>query len=470
MSYGVSSRAAAALTTAAWIDAGLITEKDTQFIVDHKKIVRAQDNVMNELKNKTLKYIGNGNINCILFDSRKDVTKVKVEVEGSSRFFPGSIKEEHYTTCMEPVEWMIQHGVDKTFQALGGDSTNVNTGWEGGVIKFVELKLDKKLNWLICALHTNELPLRHLIVELDGKTLSNNKWSGDLGKLLDTVTDLEINKNFEMVTLAYGYRILTAIRSGVLPENLINLEIGRVSHSRWLTTANRFCRLWVSVHFLTEKNLRNLRLIIEFIVGVYFPCWFQIKVKHSWIDGPRHILFQLKQLKFQKKEVFGIVIKTVKRSAWFAFSECIIQTLLCSNNEEERKFGVQKILEIRGEGDDNTQFGDDSVRSRKTPCINTDADKLTNLIDWKDSLYEPLLTTSLTTHEIRNFFYQPMVVPDRPCHSQSIERCVKQVTEACSKTYSHEKREGYIRAQDVSRSFMSKNNSKFNLAGITNFK
>ncbi|XP_065671449.1 uncharacterized protein LOC136089407 [Hydra vulgaris] len=405
---------------------------------------------MNELKNKTLKYIGNGNINCILFDSRKDVTKVKVEVEGSSRFFPGSIKEEHYTTCMEPgggflfhftpqksseekkhaeivadhlVEWMIQHGVDKTIQALGGDSTNVNTGWEGGVIKFVELKLDKKLNWLICALHTNELPLRHLIVELDGKTLSNNKWSGDLGKLLDTVTDLEINKNFEMVTLgeplivlpdkivkdlssdqAYGYRIVTAIRSKVLPENLINLEIGHVSHSRWLTSANRFCRLWVSVHFLTEKNLRNLRLNIEFIVGVYFPCWFQIKVKHSWIDGPRHILFQLKQLKFQKKEVFGIVIKTVKRSAWFAFSECIIQTLLCSNNEEEGKFGVQKILEIRGEGDDNTQFGDDSVRSRKTPCIFTDADKLTNLIDCKDSLYEPLLTTSLTTHEIRNFF------------------------------------------------------------------
>ena len=183
-------------------------------------------------------------------------------------------------------------------------------------------------------------------------------------------------------------------------------------------------------NFLTEKNHKNLRLIIEFIVGVYFPCWFQIKVKHSWIDGPRHILFQLKQLKCQKTEVFAIVIKTVKRSAWFAFSECIIQTLLCSNNEEERKFGVQKILEIRGEGDDNTQFGDDSVRSRKTPCIITDklTDKLTNLIDWKDSLYEPLLTTSLTTHEIRNYFYQPMVVPDWPCHSQSIERCVKQVS------------------------------------------
>nr|XP_047127618.1 uncharacterized protein LOC124808520 [Hydra vulgaris] len=295
--YGVSSRAAAALTTAAWIDAGLISEKDTQFIVDHQKIARAQAKIMIELKNETLKSIYNRNINCILFDSRKDITKVKLEVEGFSNYFPVSINEEHYTTCMEPggkflfhftpkksteeekhadivtnhlVEWMIQHGVDKSIQALGGDSTNVNTGWEKSVIQFVELKLNKRLNWLICALHTNELPLRHLIVELDGKTLSNNKWSGELGKLLDTVTDLDANKNFEKITLgeplivlpgkilkdlstdqAYGYRIVTAIRSGVLPENLINLEIEPVSHSRWLTTVNRFCRLWVSIHFLT---------------------------------------------------------------------------------------------------------------------------------------------------------------------------------------------------------------------------
>ena len=115
--------------------------------------------------------------------------------------------------------------------------------------------------------------------------------------MLDTVTELNTNRNFETVTLdkpvialpdkilkdlstdqAYGYKIVTAIRTEVLPENLINLEIGLVSHFRWLTTANLFCRLWVSFHFLTEKNFKNLRLIIEFIVGVYYPCWFQIKV------------------------------------------------------------------------------------------------------------------------------------------------------------------------------------------------
>ena len=99
------------------------------------------------------------------------------------------------------------------------------------------------------------------------------------------------------------------------------------------------------------------------------------------MNGPRHVLFQLKQLKYQKEEVIAVVKKTVKRSAWSAFSECIIQTLLCSNNEEERNLGVQKVLEIRGKGDDNTQFGNNSVRCRKIPSINTDADNLMDLIE-----------------------------------------------------------------------------------------
>jgi len=48
--------------------------------------------------------------------------------------------------------------IDKTLQAIGGDSTNVSTGLEGGTIHWVEVKLNRKLNWLVCAMRTNELP------------------------------------------------------------------------------------------------------------------------------------------------------------------------------------------------------------------------------------------------------------------------------------------------------------------------
>ena len=52
-------------------------------------------------------------------------------------------------------------------KAIGGDSTNVNTGCEGGLMHFIELKLGRKLNWIVYALQTNELPLKRLFKLLD---------------------------------------------------------------------------------------------------------------------------------------------------------------------------------------------------------------------------------------------------------------------------------------------------------------
>ena len=118
------------------------------------------------------------------------------------------------------------------------------------------------------------------------------------------------------------------------------LEIGPVNHSRWLTTANRLLRFWVSKHGVKGKNLKNLQYIVEFIIGVYYPCWFNVKVKQSWIEGPRHILFQQDCLGSQRKEVLDIVMPTVRRSA-----------LLCSEDQRERTEEVERILAIRGDGD-----------------------------------------------------------------------------------------------------------------------
>ena len=263
----------------------------------------------------------------------------------------------------------------------------------------------------------------------------------------------------------YSYLIISAIRSGVIPDRLACLEVGPVSHFRWLTTACRFCRIWVSPHGLKGKNLTNLRMIVEFIVGVYFPNWFNIKVKHSWINGPEHFLYLLELLRTQKMKAVEMVMPTVKRSAWYAHSEAILQFMLAREDRELRKKGVEKILEIRGEGDDDSQIGDRSVRSRRTPEINTDARTLYDLIDWS-SASEPPLTGDKTTAKIKTFIEHPMDVPDWPSHTQSIERCVKMVTEAAGHVYSHERREGYIRSQVVSRELMSRNRSKQDVAKL----
>lgn len=300
--------------------------------------------------------------------------------------------------------------------------------------------------------------------------------------MLDKATNLKINFSFKKITTggpianlddktvqdlstdqAYGYRITMAIKTGNVPEDLANLEIGPVNHARWLTTANRLCRIYISKHGLKGKPLKNLELIVEFIVGVYYPCWFSIKINSSWIEGPRHVLYQLAQIRLQKPTVQNIVLPVVQRSSWHAFSENVIQALICSTDKEERKAGVEAILKIR-KNNGNDSCGDISVREHKVPPINKDATFLTDF-DLSDA-FEPPLTCNLTAAQIQIFLSKPMDVPDWPCHGQSIERCVKQVTEAAATVYTFEKRDGRVKAQQAGRFLMPTNESKIDLFGL----
>lgn len=54
------------------------------------------------------------------------------------------------------------------------------------------------MHWFICLLHTNELPLCHLLQHLDGKTTGPKGYRGDIGKLLESCEKLTI-KNFEKI-------------------------------------------------------------------------------------------------------------------------------------------------------------------------------------------------------------------------------------------------------------------------------
>ena len=71
------------------------------------------------------------------------------------------------------------------------------------------------------------------------------------------------------------------------------MVIGPVNHFHWLTTANQFLDLWTREHSLCGLALRNLKLICEFIVGIYYKQWFAIKSYHKLIDGSRHMLKQV---------------------------------------------------------------------------------------------------------------------------------------------------------------------------------
>ena len=221
--------------------------------------------------------------------------------------------EEHITLICEPNSTYLGHLIVKNSSAIGiknslveflhkkeintdclkvigCDGTNVNTGSSGGVIQFLEKELEMPLQWVICLLHTNELPLRHLFAKLDGRTSGPSTFSGIISAQLQSCSQLDIVSfqpieapiiDFNASNLgndqAYLLQITNAVITGVANSSIQNNNPGKISNARWLTTANRILRLYIS----TEVPSESLQILAKFVVKVYSQSWFSIKKSFS---------------------------------------------------------------------------------------------------------------------------------------------------------------------------------------------
>lgn len=76
-----------------------------------------------------------------------------------------------------------------------------------------------------------------------------------------------------------------AVSSGECSVGLANRSPGKVHHARWLTTANRLLRLYVS----TSDPSENLRCLVHYVMNVYARTWFSIRCRPSCAEGPKHL-------------------------------------------------------------------------------------------------------------------------------------------------------------------------------------
>ncbi|GBL88715.1 hypothetical protein AVEN_195687-1 [Araneus ventricosus] len=67
---------------------------------------------------------------------------------------------------------------------LGCDSRVVSTGVINGIIRRLELKLQRPIQWIICLFHFNELPLQYLLEYIHGKTSVTSSYTRDIGRNL----------------------------------------------------------------------------------------------------------------------------------------------------------------------------------------------------------------------------------------------------------------------------------------------
>ena len=174
------------------------------------------------------------------------------------------------------------------------------------------------------------------------------------------------------------YLLRKSIKSGIVSKELTKLKCGPLKHSCWLTTAEALLFMWIKEHGLVGKILRNITLLIGYILDFYFILYIDIKVNtmKNWLKtGLQHVQRSIELFHKQPEEVQKIIKKHVSRSAYHAHSENLL-AVLASMNNEDRASAVDIILSIHGNNDN----GDTSLRTRKTPKLNFDSLSLQTLI------------------------------------------------------------------------------------------
>ena len=271
--FDVSDRAGAAIASAVLKDFGVIDDGNLADDIDRSKLRRERQKYRQKLRDD--EECNFEIVDAIYVEGRKDVTLTTIETE-DSRFYPKVETEEHYAVVGEPGELYLTHlsvedgkgttigqalykvientDLQNTLSTIGSDAgTPIMTGKHHGSIATLEELLQRPLQWAICLLHTNELPLRHVFKHLDGVSASPDSFSGPIGKELNglvfdwKVVNFRPLSSIEFPYLPqeviqnlssdqfYAYQICRAVISGKVENDLAQLEVGGLSHARWLT-------------------------------------------------------------------------------------------------------------------------------------------------------------------------------------------------------------------------------------------
>ena len=214
------------------------------------------------------------------------------------------------------------------------------------------------MQWIVCQLHANELPLRHLMQKLDGKTNEPAGFTGKIRKAFKDCEKLLINVHFnpiptELISVdcddlrstdqKYLLEIHRATSQGRVDDPVFERAPGALNHSRWLTTVNRILRFYVS----QANPFTSLILIAEFIMKVYAPMWFRIKCNSSVVNGAKHLHETIQKIRCIPSEIQEIVLPIIQRNGYFSQFENILLAMVNDENMIVRDLGLKRVLRSR---------------------------------------------------------------------------------------------------------------------------
>jgi hypothetical protein len=195
-------------------------------------------------------------------------------------------------------------------------------------------------------------------------------------------------------------------------------------------------------------------------VKVYAKVWFSIKMQPSCQHGAKHLFRQIQLSRYLSTDLLDVVDPVVQRNGFFGHPENLLLAMISDERQHIRELGLRRILKARAE----TKPGD-NVREFKVPALNFNATDYFEVINWHSTVItEPPLTSDVSDDDIRSYVKSggksTIEFAKYPCHTQSVERCVKLVTEASMAVCGQLSRDGFIRSRLEARRVMPVFNTK----------
>ena len=99
----------------------------------------------------------------------------------------------------------------------------------------------------------------------------------------------------------------------------------------------------------------------------------------------------------------------------------------------------------------NYRFANNKISGRKfkIPTLDENMTDLNSFLDHQE-IFELTITAKMDSGQINSFIKSPLEILI-PCYSQAVELSIKMVTEAAKSVYGADSRDGFVKAQPLSR-------------------
>ena len=205
--FEVSDAAAAAIATASLIDYGIVTQNKMSQIITEYKIFCEKTRVASSIDTKhrqevlqlevigvdgkkdknslvhMMKYKSNGDP--VLYRTTQDEHRLTFICKSFSGNYLTHVVIENDTESImnsATLNVLTEYDSIESLEAIVLDNTSSNTGVDNGLVVKLEKLLKRSIHIVDCSFHHGELPLRHVISEIDGKTNDPKKYKSPIGK------------------------------------------------------------------------------------------------------------------------------------------------------------------------------------------------------------------------------------------------------------------------------------------------